>query len=351
MAQQRLTAQIAFKAAHQLSWERQEVNSNTLWLRCGGIGSRGTAKKWAELWNAFEGGEEVGSKFEQYRSVYEAVKRGEEIVEGEGAGVFEEDEVIPQIEGAVGSLAQTLSAIVSELVEEKTREIAESYTALAQCEQERGRRATEAVSGLEKELSEALQRIELLENQNTSIREGNRELEGRNKELSTQLQELQRQREALEADNRELSRHLGEAAEREASLKRELGESQEKINNFQQKQDKLHEELTATQREGKAYEAKLRELERDKAICEARKADLERELEREFRRTLELEERCNTAFTQLVEKEGKAATALEKARQLEAQLEATKEELRLALVPPKERLPKGQRRSRSQTEE
>ncbi|NER93497.1 MAG: hypothetical protein F6J86_06620 [Symploca sp. SIO1B1] len=318
MARVKLTAERGFQAAKELIAAGDEVNSNTIWVHCEYVGSPNTAQKWAELWNAFERGEEVEPKLEKYRPAYEAVKRG-----GDPLGEFvapEDEAVIPQVEGAVSELAHTLSEIVSQLVEERTRQIAEASSETVKGEQERAACAVEELCRMEKEREQAQKRIETLSEQQKTLSESSRELGGIAQQQKVQLEEVTLQRHSLEEQNRELSRQLGEAVEKQASLVKEVGSAQER-------QSSLQDELDAAQKLGRELDGQLREVERDKAICEARKTDGEAQVEREKVRYGELEERYNALIAQLVEKEGRAATAEEKVRQFAVQISQLQQEI------------------------
>ena len=318
MATLRLTPQIAFQAARQLSDEGRIVNSSSIYERSNVGGSLGTAQKWANLWHAFEKGEEVEAKFEKFRSVYEAVKRGEEVT-GEEVSFDARSEVIPQIEGAIGELTINLSAIVRQLVEEETTQARESSAEVARHEREltelaRGEldRVTEELSGLRKAHEELLERYEVLAR-------AKEVLQGQYESLEGQCAEKDEHIERLEARVAELAQKYGTSEARVTELEVTLKTEQARSKELESRCVEISEECaTLRHREGQLAQ-KCTAFEVETSSAKLRYDD-----ERKQRERLEGEIRSLNAL--LVEKEGRAATAQEKARLLEVQIAALREE-------------------------
>jgi chromosome segregation ATPase len=325
MATLRLTPQIAFQAARQLTEEGRLVNSSSIHDRSQVGGSLGTAQKWAALWHAFEKGEEVEAKFQKFRSVYEAVKRGEEVAEEFGSS--EDDLPIPQIEGAIGDLAVTVSALVRQLVEEETAEARESCAEVARHERSltdcaRGelQRATEELNGLRQAHEELLERFEVL---------------ARAKEV------LQGKHESLEQQCADKEEHIARLEGQVAEVAQKYGASQARV-------DELEVTLKTEQARSKGLESQCATLRNAEGHLVQKCTALDVELkgtvsrfddERSQREKLEADMR--TLNTQLLERESRAATAQEKVRQLEErtrQLEAHNAELKEEVREMRERM-------------
>jgi len=324
----KLSASLAFEAAKELVQEGDEVNSSTLWMRCGGIGSVTTAKKWAELWQAFEEGAQVDKKLERYRPVYEAVK------EGEGADSaddeYAEEEPIPQIFGATQDYAIQISAIVRELVEEKTRELAEVSSALVEKAQQKERQAAHQVAASKEELREAQKKIASLEADNQQLHNDLQTRQGQIQELEKQLKNAQQRHTTIEEHNRELSKQLGEAEERVATLEREGEASKQELKTLNAERDRLQSQLMSVQQVVRECEVRTSTLERDKAIASARAGDLVHQVEREQHHAEVLETRNQELGERLTQEAAKAASAEERARLLEAQVARFEQEIQLS---------------------
>ncbi|NER93998.1 MAG: hypothetical protein F6J86_09180 [Symploca sp. SIO1B1] len=318
MARIKLSAAMAFEAAKELAQEGDEVNSSTLWMRCGGIGSITTAKKWAELWQAFEEGEQVDKKLEQYRPVYDAVKEGEEA--DAAGGEYAEEEPIPQVVGATQEYARQLSAIVRELVEEKTGELAEVSSALVEKAQQKQGQAAHQVAASKEELREAQKKIASLEADNQQLHNDLQTRQGQIQELEKQLKDTQQRHITIEEHNRELSKQLGEAEERVATLEREGEASKQELNTLNAERERLGSQLVSVQELAQEREVSISSLERDKAIASSRAGDLEKQVTREQHHAEALETRNQELSERLTQEAAKAASAFERARQLEVQV-------------------------------